>query len=158
MASFAMPDASNGYLADYVYLLTHSLQRLKGVALVDTSLSLVAQAQQIFEAPFVLLSHNADDDPIFQYANQAGLALFELSWSELLVLPSRYSAEPQNRDERERLLQDVSLKGYADNYSGVRISKTGKRFQIKAATVWNVLDGDNHKIGQAAMFSDYNYL
>jgi hypothetical protein len=116
------------------------------------------QAKQVFEAPYVLLAHDATTDPVFQYANKMGLALFEMSWDELINLPSKYSAEAHNRDERERLLEEVSAKGYADNYSGIRISKTGKRFEIKAATVWNIIDGDNIKRGQAALFTRYTYL
>lgn len=158
MSAFSEPDETNSYLADYVGLLTNSLRKLKGIVLTDLSLSKKEQAKQIFEAPYVLLTHNATVDPVFQYANQMGLVLFELSWCELTVLHSKYSAEPENRYERERLLQEVSLKGYADNYSGVRISKTGKRFEIKAATVWNIMDNNNIKIGQAAMFKDYTYL
>ncbi|MCK5356088.1 MAG: MEKHLA domain-containing protein, partial [Methyloprofundus sp.] len=74
-------------------------------------------------------------------------------------LHSKYSAEPQNRQAREQLLSEVLAKGYADNYAGVRISKTGRRFQINAATVWNIIDDDNNnKKGQAAVFEDYDYL
>jgi MEKHLA domain len=158
MNHFPKPDESNEHLAAYVDLLVSSLKKLKGDCLTDLSLSLKEQAKQVFEAPYVLLAHNAAADPVFQYANKMGLALFEMSWEELIVLPSRYSAEPQNRDEREKLLRDVSAKGYADNYSGIRISKTGKRFEIKAATVWNIMDSDNIKRGQAALFTSYAYL
>jgi MEKHLA domain len=158
MNHFPKPDATNAYLAEYVGLLVNSLRQLKGDCLVDSSLSMEEQAKQIFNAPYVLLAHNATADPVFQYANKMGLTLFELSWDELTNLHSKYSAEPQNRYARETLLNEVSAKGYADNYSGIRISKTGKRFEIKAATVWNIVDSDNVKCGQAAMFKDYKYL
>lgn len=158
MAHFLFPDTTNDYLAEYVCLIINSLEKLKGVSLVDPSLSQKEQARQVFTADYVLLTHNATADPIFQYANQMGLALFELSWDELVILPSKYSAEPQNREARAKLLNEVSLKGYADNYSGIRISKTGKRFAIKAATVWNILDANNIKCGQAAMFKEYTYV
>lgn len=158
MNHFPEPDETNDYLAEYVGLLIDSLRTLKGDSLVDLSLSKKEQAKQIFEAPYVLLAHDATADPVFQYANKMGLALFEMSWAELTKLHSKYSAEPQNREAREKLLKEVSEKGYADNYSGIRISKTGKRFEIKAATVWNIMDTDNIKRGQAAMFKDYIYL
>jgi hypothetical protein len=158
MKHFPPPDESNDYLAAYVSLLTNSLRKLKGDCLTDLSLSMKDQARQVFEASYVLLAHNGTADPVFQYANKMGLALFELSWDELTSLHSKYSAEAHNRDERERLLNEVSLKGYADNYSGIRISKSGKRFEIKAATVWNIMDSDNVIQGQAAMFTRYTYL
>lgn len=158
MNHFPKPDEKNDYLAEYVDLLVNSLRKLKGDSLTDSSLSMKEQAKQVFEAPYVLVAHNATADPVFQYSNKMGLALFEMSWDEFTSLHSKYSAEPQNRNEREILLNEVSLKGYTDNYSGVRVSKTGKRFEIKAATVWNIIDSNNIKRGQAAMFKIYTYL
>lgn len=158
MPTYPNPDETNDYLTNYICLIIKSLEKFKGTDLTDPSLSIKEQAKQIYEAPYVLLAHNATDDPIFQYANKKGLQLFEMNWDEFTQLHSKYSAEPQNRKERERLLNEVLLKGYADNYSGVRISKTGRRFYIKAATVWNILDDGNQKIGQAAMFRNYSYL
>ena len=158
MNTYPIPDESNDFLAEYVSLIIKSLKQFKGVELTDSTLSIKEQATQIYEAPYVLLGHNATADPIFQYSNKKGLELFEMNWVELTRLHSKYSAEAQNRKERERLLKEVLAKGYADNYSGVRISKTGRRFYIKAATVWNIIDDNNEKQGQAAMFRDYTYL
>jgi hypothetical protein len=62
------------------------------------------------------------------------------------------SAEPLNREERQRLLDAVSKRGYIDDYAGVRVSRTGRRFQIAAATVWNVMDENGQRHGQAATF------
>jgi hypothetical protein len=112
----------------------------------------------LYEAPFALLAHDASDDPVFFYANLMAQALFEMSWSEITKLPSRWSAESSNQEERERLLHQVSLKGYIDNYSGVRISRTGRRFLIKGATVWNLTNEDDILIGQAAIFRDITHL
>ena len=158
MNTYPIPDEANNFLAEYVCLIIKSLKKFKGVELADSSLSMKQQAKQIFEAPYVLVAHNATSDPVFQYANKKGLELFEMSWDEFTRLYSKYSAEPQNRKARELLLNEVLLKGYADNYSGIRISKTGRRFQINAATVWNIMDESNAKKGQAALFSDYAYI
>jgi len=48
------------------------------------------------------------------------------------------------------LLAEVTEQGYIDHYEGVRLSKTGKRFLIKNAVVWNLLDDDGGYKGQAA--------
>jgi hypothetical protein len=48
--------------------------------------------------------------------------------------------------------------GYISNYNGIRISSTGKRFEIKSAIVWNVLDEEDRKCGQAATFSEWSYI
>jgi hypothetical protein len=84
--------------------------------------------------------------------------LFELSWEDFVHLPSRLSAEPVNQAERDRLLAEVTEKGYIDHYEGVRISSTGKRFLIKNAVVWNLMDKNQCHKGQAAWFDHWEYL
>ena len=78
-----------------------------------------------------------------------------MDWNELVQLPSRFSAEPVARDERQRLLDLVTSQGFIDNYSGVRIAKSGRRFRIKQATVWNLLGHDGQVLGQAAAFDHW---
>lgn len=81
-----------------------------------------------------------------------------MSWDELTRTPSRLTAEAPNREERARLLAAVTQNGFIDDYSGVRISKTGRRFKISRATVWNLLDANQNYFGQAAMFSEWKFL
>ncbi len=111
-----------------------------------------------FEVPFVLVSHGTEADPILNYGNAAALALWEMSWEELTRTPSRLTAEAPNREERARLLAAVAECGFIDDYSGVRISKTGRRFRIAQATVWNLLDERGQDAGQAATFSRWEFL
>ena len=75
-----------------------------------------------------------------------------MTWAELIRLPSRYSAEFANQATRQQLLDEVASKGYIDNYSGTRISKTGRKFQIENAIVWNLINHESENIGQAASF------
>ena len=117
-----------------------------------------AFAEKIFRAPFVLVSHGTQNDPILNYGNAAALALWEMSWDELTRTPSRLTAEAPNREERARLLAAVTANGFIDDYSGIRISKTGRRFRIAQATVWNLLDERGKYSGQAAMFSRWEFL
>ncbi len=115
-------------------------------------------AKNIFHAPFVLVAHGTEADPVLNYGNAAALALWEVSWEELTRTPSRLTAEVPNREERARLLAEVTAHGFIDNYSGIRISKTGRRFRIAQATVWNLLDAQGVYAGQAAMFSRWEFL
>ena len=115
-------------------------------------------SDKIFHAPFVLVSHGTEPDPILNYGNQAALALWEMSWDKLTRTPSRLTAEAPNREERARLLAAVTADGFIDDYSGIRISKTGRRFRISQATVWNLLDERQNYCGQAAMFSRWEFL
>ena len=86
------------------------------------------------------------------------MQLFEMDWPEIIGLPSRMSAEPVNLDERARLLQCVTERGYIDDYSGVRISSRGRRFRISDATVWNLTNEQGEFAGQAAMFGNWEFL
>jgi hypothetical protein len=115
-------------------------------------------AEQLFHAPFVVVSHGVEDDPILNYGNGTALALWEMPWEEFTRTPSRLTAEPISREERARLLSEVTQKGFIDNYKGVRISRTGRRFLIEQALVWNLLDEENHYCGQAATFWRWSYL
>jgi hypothetical protein len=112
-------------------------------------------ARRLYHAPFVVLAHDDQPDPCFNYANLAAQRLFERAWGEFIGLPSRLSAEAPARGERERLLQRVAAHGFIDDYSGVRIAKSGRRFRILRATVWNVSDASGRRIGQAASFSGW---
>jgi hypothetical protein len=149
------PCAANAFLLEHVRLLRSSYQRWTGRDLIPHSVADAEAGRWLFEAPFALLSHSADPDPVFTYGNRTALALFELSWEELTALPSRLSAEPLGREERARLLREVSTRGIIEDYSGVRISRTGRRFLIRRAAVWNLVDAQGGYQGQAAMFGDW---
>ncbi|NET82181.1 MAG: MEKHLA domain-containing protein [Moorea sp. SIO1F2] len=112
-------------------------------------------AQALFEAPFAVLSHNTESDPIYNYGNRKALELWEMDWNQFTRMPSKYSAEPMEREERLRLLNQVTTQGYISNYQGVRISSTGKRFQISDVIVWNLIDEENKYCGQGATFSQW---
>jgi hypothetical protein len=139
-------------------LILESHARVVGRPLLAAGGDATEQARALYEAPVVVLSHGLGSDPTFNYGNRLAQQLFELSWSELVTLPSRLSAEPQNRDERQRLLEAVSARGYIDDYAGVRISKSGRRFRIARATVWNLVDAAGVLRGQAATFATWTPL
>jgi hypothetical protein len=126
--------------------------------LVQQEQSPKEQARELFYAPFVVLSHDSGSDPLLNYANEAGLHLFEVTWEELIALPSRLTAEPLHREQRARLLARVTQHGYIEDYTGVRISRSGRRFLIEQATVWNVRDEQGAPFGQAATFSRWRFL
>ena len=106
--------------------------------------------QLLYNAPFALLSHGLEDDPVFNFGNATALKLFEYSWDEFIQLPSRLSAKPVDQAERQRLLAAVNQQGYIDNYTGIRIAASGREFLIENAVVWNIVDSDGRYYGQAA--------
>ncbi len=115
-------------------------------------------ASDLAKAPFVIVSHGVEADPILNYGNEKALELWEMTWEQFIKTPSRLTAEAMNREERALLLERVTRFGYIDDYSGVRISATGKKFRIEQATVWNILDEDGDYCGQAAMFKHWKAL
>jgi hypothetical protein len=130
-------------------LLTDSYARLVGKPLVPAGKDAVWLYR---EAPFVVVAHNTDQDPIFIYANKAAQACFEYSWAEFLTLPSRLSAEAQERAERQSLLEEVTRNGFLSGYRGVRVAKSGRRFIIEDGVVWELIDREGNRHGQAAAF------
>ena len=110
-----------------------------------------AAATELFAAPCAVLSALGP----FNYANRTALELFEYSWDELIGKPSSASAEPVHRDERRKLLDEVGRRGFIEDYSGIRISKNGRRFRIKKATVFNLSNDAGQYVGQAATFADW---
>jgi len=146
------------FAAAHTEVLARSLRQFTGRDLFPAEVTAGARARWLFQAPFVLVSHGTQADPVLNYGNAAALALWELPWAEFTRTPSRFTAEAPNREERARLLAMVAAQGYIDDYSGVRISSRGRRFRIAQATVWNLIDAENRPYGQAAMFSRWEFL
>jgi len=152
------PAQENDFQLSHIRLLSDSLSHWSGCGLMDDEPDPVIAARRLYFAPFALLSHGTEDDPVINYANHTAQQLFEMNWHEITTLPSRLSAEAAVQEERNALLQRVTEHGYIDDYSGIRIAKSGSRFRIEHATVWNLVDNDKSYRGQAAMFSIWQQL
>lgn len=152
------PSPVNHYQARHIALIADSHRKLLGKPLADAADSARTLAETLFYAPFALLSHDAAHDPVFNYANLAALNLFEYTWAELTALPSRKSAEAGSQSERATLLAAVEKNGYADRYQGIRRTRSGRRFIIENACVWNLTDAENRFRGQAACFHNWRFL
>ena len=145
-------------MIEHVQLLLDSFARRLGRELVSREGSAGEQAARLFYASFVVVSHGTEADPVLNYGNARALALWEMTWDELTQTPSRLTAEPVHRDERAQLLARTRAHGFVDDYSGVRISKTGRRFRIEKAIVWNLADAAGEHRGQAATFDRWTPL
>ena len=140
---------------EHVQLLLDSFSRLLSRELIPRDGSPLAQAQRLFESPFVVVSHGTEADPVLNYGNATALALWEMDWASFVQTPSRLTAEPMHRDERARLLDRTRRNGFVDDYQGIRISRTGRRFRIEQAIVWNLTDAAGQIRGQAATFHEW---
>ncbi len=139
-------------------LLFDSYARAVGRPLLETPLRGAALAAALWEMPAVLVSHGLASDPLFNYANAAGLALFEMDWAQFTATPSRESAELANQEARAKVMHAVESNGYMADYSGVRIARSGRRFRIEDTVIWNVLDAQGRFCGQAATFPRWTRL
>lgn len=142
----------------HTQILLNSYRQFLGEELIARDGSDKDQSRTLFEAPSVVVSHGTQSDPILNYGNQVALNLWEMDLETLLQTPSRMTAEPVHRDERAQLLERTSRDGFVDDYRGIRIASTGRRFLIEQAIVWNLVNDDGDRVGQAATFSNWVFL
>lgn len=150
------PGPANSFQCAYARLLINSHLQLVGSPLTPPSLSPGDAAHALYHADFALLSHHGGPDPVFTYGNLTAQRLFEMDWPTLTALPSRLSAESPHQAERAGLLARVHRDGFIQDYNGIRISSSGRRFHIQQATVWNIVDDAGNLAGQAAAFSQWH--
>jgi hypothetical protein len=146
------------FVVTHTALMARSLRRWTGRELWRGADDPSVLSRAVFEAPFALVSHGTEADPTLNYGNRTALGLWEMTWDELVRTPSRFTAEAPNREEGARLREAVTRRGFIDDYTGVRVSKTGRRFRISRATVWNLIEEDGQYRGQAAMFDRWEFL
>ena len=154
----AQPSRENGFNAAQVRLINNCYTQFLGQPLMVGFQGESALAEALFTAPFVVIAHDVASDPVFNYGNQMALSLFEVTWAELVSLPSRFSAESVVQEERSDLLERVKKDGFIADYHGIRVSKTGRRFHIDKAIVWNLFDDLGTYQGQAACFKEWRFL
>lgn len=134
-------------------VLLDTYQRLLGQDLIARSGNAAEDARRLYLAPFAVLAHGTEADPILDYANAIALGLWEMTPEQLRATPSRLTAEPVVREARERVLAQMAQRGFITGYEGVRISRTGRRFRILNVTIWNLVDSAGRPAGQAATFT-----
>jgi hypothetical protein len=139
------------------YLL-RSFQRVVGQTLLPPLGDAIRDAQQLFAAPFVVLSHGVEGDPILNYGNAVALQLWEMTATQFCATPSRLTADPTLREDRQHVLDTVARQGYITGYAGIRVSASGRRFLIENVVLWNVSDDDGNPLGQAASFDRWSFL
>jgi PAS domain S-box-containing protein len=141
----------------FAELLTYSYQRIVGTSMLPSDQAGADAARWLYEdAPFALLAQDTSTDPRFVYANRKAQRCFEYSWDEFVVMPARLSAHAADQEHRRKFLEGVLQQGYADNYRGLRIAKSGRRFWIEDTTVWNLVDRNGILQGQAALVPRWN--
>lgn len=75
-------------------------------------------------------------------------------------MPSTKSAQAEDgiQSERRELLDKAAATGIVRDYSGVRQTSAGRRFEMHGATVWTITDSEGAKTGQAVRFDAFTWL
>lgn len=147
------PGPENGYQAAHAELLLSSYTKATGHPLLEG-----ADAEALYHAPFPVLSHNTAADPVLTYGNLAAQVLWEMGWEQLTAMPSRLTAEPVHREQRDVMFAEMRAKGFIEGYAGVRISASGRRFEIRGAVIWPLYGPGGEKLGEAASFREFSFL
>ena len=147
----AMRDSAGARLA----VIAESFERLAGRRLVEATGSL---ERAMWHAPRVILAHDTEPDPLLFYANRAGLELFQMRADALIGLPSHRTVEPALRAQRAALFETLERDHIVSGYSGTRVSASGRRFTIVDASVWNLVDAQGTRHGQAASFAEWRFV
>lgn len=121
------------------------------------------RAQELFAATEVVLAHDGadpsrDPGPRLIYANRSALRLWRRTWTEMVGMPSRLTAEPEQRPARSQALEQALRRGGIRGYAGIRIDSQGRRFQISGARIWTLIGADGVPCGQAAAFEHWWWL
>jgi hypothetical protein len=152
-STLSFPSPSNNYHQEHILMMLENLKRWANYDLIEEyGFSLATLGEQVFNADFYLLSHNTAADPVLTYGNQQVLARWEVSWAELTTMHSSNTAKPIDRSQRSIFMAQVKAHNYISGYSGVRVSKTGKEFEILDGIVWNLFADNGDFYGQAAWF------
>ncbi len=147
------PAPENNFQQAHAMLIIKSFQHTVGRPILP-----VATAEILYHTPQIILSHNTQDDPVLTYGNLAAQTLWQRPWAELTQLPSRLTAEPAHRTQRADMFDKMRKFGFFENYTGIRISATGQRFEIHNATIWTLTDAQGKRRGEAATFTEFTPL
>jgi MEKHLA domain len=146
------------YIVYWTQILLDSYRCVIGDELITRNESPINQSELLFRSDFIIVSHDTQANPMLNYGNQAALDLWEMDWVKFTQTPSKDTAEPVNQATRQVMMTQVLQNGFMKNYRGVRISSSGRRFEIDRAIIWNLTDLQGQACGQAATFADWQYL
>ena len=140
-------------------LCSHRLQWGRPLLALPPDASPRLRAQELFATPRVVLAHDGGEDPRLIYANRAALSLWRRPWSAMVGMPSRLTAEPDQRPARSGALAEALRRGGIAGYGGIRIDSLGRRFRIEDARLWTLLtDLPGRPRGQAACFGRWWWI
>ncbi|CEM07999.1 unnamed protein product [Vitrella brassicaformis CCMP3155] len=166
-AGAAQQTQPSGSAARLPHLIVRSYRHFAGRPLLsddENGMSDEQLTRALYESPVVVAAHDftgGSAAPVFTYANQKGLDVFETNWHHFVGCPSFKSADDTRFHERLALLQECLEKGCV-RVNAIRQSFTGRLFQIQDGLLFNLLDTPGGAtattVGQAVAFATWQYL
>ena len=102
---------------------------------------------------FAILSHGNQTDPVYNYVNAAGFAVFQWPPKVYHCLPSRYSApRGANRQLRASVITNTTATDITYIDQAVRVRYPNATVTLRHAILWNVYDSDGVRRGQTVLF------
>ncbi len=148
-------------IIELLLLILDSHQQAFGESLLKTKTLFSSKAslgEIIFQMPKPLLAHSHDKDPCLNYVNASAMRLWDRQWHEMIGMPSRMTAPPEEYERRQLALQQAQDKNAIKNYRGVRINKHGNYFTIENARIWTIWNEEGNNIGQAALIEEWRQV
>ena len=124
----------------------------------NTTNSNQINSKKLFSLNKIVLSHDNTNDPLINYSNALALKLWDKTWAEMIGMPSRLTAPKNEQKKRARVIKDALLKDFSIGYDGIRVSGKGVLFRIKNVRIWKIWDENSNEYGQAATFSDWDWV
>jgi hypothetical protein len=157
--ALAIPSLENEFQDAFMARVVDSFLRVTGMSLTaQTGIDSSSLGRGIYFGDFALLCHRGDDGAVLNYANAFAQHLWDADWDTLVSMPSVATAPPEAVASRAKLMDKVARDNFVADYGGVRVSRTGRLFRIKNATVWRLLDETGGAFGVGAYFRDYEFL
>jgi PAS domain-containing protein len=104
----------------------------------------------------VIFSLGLEPEPVFNYGNVKALGLFGYELAEFIQLPGRATMAPDQATIDQMLQDEIGKQGYVADYTGVRLDKRGRSWQIEAGKIWQLVDNLGRLHGFAGCFTDWS--
>ncbi len=115
-------------------------------------------SQRLYNLPIPVIAHDNQTDPYITYVNCLGLTLWCRRWEEMVGIPSRLTAPPDEQIERKSALSQALKQESLINYQAIRIDSNGHRFAISNGRIWSIFNQEGIRLGQAATFTNWRRL
>ena len=119
------------------------------------------RAAALWQAPFVLMVHDDSEECALEYGNQAAMKLFEMEYLDFFGTSSFALVHPDAEVQQDWIWSLRDVEERFEKYAVVPrlrlMSATGRALVARAVLVFRVDSLEDEPIGQAVLFSKWQY-